>query len=98
MFPYIQWESISDGLPESPDDWTLIIIVNQGRRPSRRTVMSGCELPEPEWFIAWELNLNFNVSSSICYKPCSHSPVAVGKVAKTSSKKAHNDQDLDRIE
>merc|ERR1719234_200456 len=58
-------------ITESPDDRTLIIIVNKGGSPGCRTVMSGSELPEP----------------------CSHSPVAVGKVAKTSSKKAHNNQD-----
>ena len=34
--------------PESPDDGTLVIIINESGGPSRRAVVAGSELSEPE--------------------------------------------------
>ena len=34
--------------PESPDDGTLVIIINESGGPSRRAVVASSELSEPE--------------------------------------------------
>ena len=69
--------------------------------------MTSRELSEPELcptdLIVWKIiYFSFYFVFCCCFsyllnRPSSHSPVAVGKVAQTSSKKAHNDQNLGRM-
>ena len=50
--PYFLERGYEGEPPEPPNDRTLVIIVNQGRRPGCGTIMTRRELSEPESIIA----------------------------------------------